>query len=390
MLKKITLSLLKHPALGGVLLIFCCVFAMLIKNSNYSYLYDKIINYPIFGINTYYEKFTILNLVNDVLMTLFFLEIGLEIKNEMLVGSLNSKAKSILPGIAAIGGMAIPALIYSILTINDTHLIRSGWAISIATDIVFAVGILKILGNRVPKSLVTFLLALAIFDDIGAILAIALFYSNDINQYMILFSLGTVLLLFLLNIYNIRYITLYLIIGILLWISILYSGIHVTLSGIILGIILPHKFSISQKYQDSIILFTKKLSYLTKYFILPAFAFVNSGVCITNISYHVFNFSLSTGIFLGLVFGKPIGVFSFSYLSILLKISKLPEGISLKEIFGISILCGIGFTMSMFISNLAFSNISTEIISLAKFSILFSSLISGIFGFLFLYKIYKK
>lgn len=389
MLKKNIFNFFKNPVFGELLLIFCCILAIFMTNSNYFNLYKDIINYPIFKFYSYYKNFTILDLVNEILMTLFFLEIGIEIKHEVLFGALNNKSKAILPGFAALGGMIVPAFVYSFITMKENNIIQSGWAISIATDIVFAVGILKILGNKIPHSLIVFLLALAIFDDLGAILAIALFYSNSIDQSMIIFALGIISILFLLNFYKIQYLTIYCILGLLLWIFIFFSGIHVTLSGIILGIILPHQSSINKQYFSTIFCFKKLLSKLTKYCILPCFAFANSGIHISNISYDVIFSSLTIGIFLGLVFGKPIGVFMFSYLSILCKFSKLPTGISLREIFGVSLLCGIGFTMSIFISNLAFSDIYVENLELAKFSVLLSSLISGTSGFLFLYKIYK-
>lgn len=388
MLKNFVFNFFKHPIFGGVLLILCCILAIFMKNSNFFNLYQNIITFPIFQFNSYHENFTILNLVNDVLMTLFFLEIGIEIKHEILFGTLNNKSKAMLPGIAALGGMIVPALIYSLTTINANNIIQSGWAISIATDIVFAVSILKMLGNKIPRGLIAFLLALAIFDDIGAILSIALFYSNNINENMIWFSCGIILCLLLLNFYKIQYLTVYCILGLLLWIFIFFSGIHVTLSGIILGMILPHQSSIANKYYNSIFFFKKFLNILTKYFVLPSFAFVNSGISVNNLSYNMIFSSLTAGIFLGLVFGKPIGVFIFSYLSILFKFSKLPSGISLKEILGVSLLCGIGFTMSIFISNLAFSEVYADILELAKFSVLLSSSISGTIGFLFLYKIY--
>ncbi|AFA41303.1 sodium-proton antiporter [Wigglesworthia glossinidia endosymbiont of Glossina morsitans morsitans (Yale colony)] len=390
MLKQNTFNFLKNPVFGELLLIFCCTLAIFMTNSNFLNLYKDIINYPIFKFYSHYENFTILDLVNNILMTLFFLEIGIEIKHEILFGALNNKSKAILPGIAALGGMIIPALVYSLTTMKENNIIQSGWAISIATDIVFAVGILRMLGNKIPHSLIVFLLALAIFDDIGAILAIALFYSSKINQSMILCSFGIILILFLLNFYKIKYLTIYCILGVSLWVFIFFSGIHATLSGIILGVILPHQSSINKNYFNAIFYFKKLLSKLTKYCILPCFAFVNSGIHVNNISYDMMFSSLTIGIFLGLVFGKPVGVFIFSYLSILCKFSKLPTGISLKEIFGVSLLCGIGFTMSIFISNLAFSDIYIKNLELAKFSVLLSSLISGVSGFLFLYKIYKN
>ncbi|BAC24443.1 nhaA [Wigglesworthia glossinidia endosymbiont of Glossina brevipalpis] len=379
----------KNPTFSGLLLILFCFLAIFISNTNFWKTYNYIINYPLIKINTHDKNFSLTNIVNDILMTFFFLEIGIEIKHEMLVGSLKNKSRAILPGIAAIGGMIFPALIYNFITKEDSS-ISSGWAITVATDIAFAVGVLKILGHSIPHSLLIFLLSLAIFDDIGAILIIAFFYSNHIDQYMILLSTLVILTILSINYLRVTCIYIYIIFGILLWESIFLSGIHSTISGVILGILMPHSsYLSSSKYEKSMAFLKKSLSFLNKYFILPIFAFFNSGINFSNFE-NLSSSLLPFGIFFGLVLGKPIGVFLFSYLSVKFKLSKLPVGISFKEIAGISFLCGIGFTMSIFISNLAFQNINEKIIYIAKFSILISSIVSSVIGFLFLYFLYKK
>lgn len=375
---KTILRFVKLESSGGIILLCSAILALIFANSPISDYYFNTLSYKILGLS-------IGHWVNDGLMAIFFLLIGLEVKRELIEGALNSKDKAIFPLIAAVGGMLIPALFYLSLNYSSMEL-SQGWAIPAATDIAFALGILALLPN-VPSNLRSFLLALAIIDDLGVILIIALFYSTKLNAIPMLIATMATLALALFNLKKVMHISWYLIVGFILWIAVLKSGIHATLAGVILGFLVPieHK---NPNCKSPLKLLEHKLHYWVTFLILPIFAFCNAGIQLLDISLHQIINPLSIGIVLGLFLGKPIGIYSFSYLSLKFKMAKLPAGVNLIQIFGVSILCGIGFTMSIFISSLAFLN--EDYINLSKIGILGGSFLSAIIGFIALKYSLKK
>jgi len=321
--------------------------------------------------------------VNDGLMAVFFLLIGLEVKRETLEGHLSSLGQIALPGIAAIGGMLVPAGIYLAFNSNNPIAVN-GWAIPTATDIAFALGILSLLGKRVPVSLKVFLMALAIIDDLGAIVIIAIFYTTDLSTLSITVALISLAILIALNMFGVTKKAAYFIVGSILWVSVLKSGVHATLAGVALAFTIPLNAEDENKQPISPLKeIEHNLHFWVAFFILPLFAFVNAGVDITEISISQMSGSVPLGILLGLFIGKQLGVFGFSWVAIKLKLAKLPEGSNWKQLYGVSVLTGIGFTMSLFIVSLAFENVSIFQYT-DKLAILTGSFMSGIVGYLIL------
>jgi NhaA family Na+:H+ antiporter len=322
--------------------------------------------------------------VNDGLMAIFFLVIGLELKREMINGQLSTFSKILLPGVAAVGGMAFPALIYIILNKHEP-LAMSGWAIPTATDIAFSLAVLSVLGKRVPVSLKIFLLSLAIIDDLGAVMVIALYYTSEISYINLLYAFFTFLVLITLNILNVRIIGVYIFGGLFLWYFILHSGIHTTIAGVILASTIP--FSIKKSSHSPLRYLEEKLHTFSGFIILPLFAFFNADIDLNTISINSLTNTVPMGIMLGLILGKPIGITLLTYLSIKLKLCQLPSNINMYDILGVSFLCGIGFTMSLFINALAFPE-NIEVISFgqefSKSGIFFGSILSGIVGYIIL------
>lgn len=305
---------------------------------------------------------------------------GLEVKRELLVGAISSYQRAIFPAIGALGGMIVPALIYWF--INQSSPYQEGWAIPMATDIAFALGVLGLLGSRIPFALKIFLLALAIIDDLGAIIVIAVFFSNELSPEALVLAATAIIGLVLLNRFNVSSLTAYSILGLILWVSVLKSGVHATLAGVIIGFCVPLK---SKDGREPLHDMEHVLAPWCSFMILPLFAFCNAGVSLSNIGWNALTSPLTLGVTLGLLIGKPLGVFLFSYIAVKLKIAKLSEGINFKQIFAIAVLCGIGFTMSMFLAGLAFADQSnSELTAFARLGILIGSGLSAIAGYILL------
>ena len=378
-------SFLKTESASGVLLIIFSLFAIFLANSDFANYYYAIKNsYISISFENFQLKETVHHWVNDGLMAIFFLVIGLELKREMINGQLSTFSKILLPGIAAVGGMAFPALIYIILNKHEP-LAMSGWAIPTATDIAFSLAVLSVLGKRVPVSLKIFLLSLAIIDDLGAVMVIALYYTSEISYINLLYAFFTFLVLITLNMLNVRIIGVYIFGGLFLWYFILHSGIHTTIAGVILASTIP--FSIKKSSHSPLRYLEEKLHTFSGFIILPLFAFFNADIDLNTISINSLSNTVPMGIMLGLILGKPIGITLLTYLSIKLKLCQLPSNINMYDILGVSFLCGIGFTMSLFINALAFPE-NIEGISFgqefSKSGIFFGSILSGIVGYIIL------
>ena len=374
-------------AASGLVLLFAAVVALIISNSNLSALYFSTLDKYIFiGINKFGIKLSVLHWINDALMAIFFFFVTLEIKREFLQGELSNIKQALLPIIAAVGGMLVPALFYIFINFGDSETLN-GWAIPSATDIAFSLGVLSLLGKRVPLSLKVFLTALAIIDDLGAIVIIALFYSGDLSiKYLSLmllaFLLSLMLLAFLLllviNKFNIKKFLPYLIIGIFLWDFTHNSGIHATIAGVLLAMTIPHRkkekdFSLLIKVEHAI-------SPYVAFGIMPLFAFANAGVSLEGLSFNSLLDKVPLGIVLGLFVGKQLGVFIFSYISIKTKIAQMPNNSNWYNFYGVGVLTGIGFTMSLFVGNLAFVD-NMQYMDGVKIGVLTGSLLSTLFGY---------
>lgn len=375
---------IKKESSSGILLIFATIMALILSNTFMAPLYESFLHIPVeIRIGSLYLDKSLYHWVNDGLMAVFFLLIGLEVKREILEGHLSSLKQIVLPGIAAIGGMVVPAGIYLAFNQNDLVAVN-GWAIPTATDIAFALGILSLLGKRVPVSLKIFLMALAIIDDLGAIVIIAIFYTTELSTLSIVIALISLIVLVILNILGVSKKAAYFIVGTILWTSVLKSGVHATLAGIALALTIPLNAKDENKNPFSPLKeIEHNLHFWVAFFILPLFAFVNAGVNITEISLSQMSGTVPLGIMLGLFFGKQIGVFGFSYVAIKCNLAKLPEGSNWMQLYGVSILTGIGFTMSLFIVSLAFEDDSAFQYT-DKLAILIGSFISGIMGYLIL------
>lgn len=367
----------------GILLFAASALAMICANTPFAKYYDLLLATPVritFGSLDIHKP--LLLWINDGLMAIFFLLIGLEVKQEVLAGELSSPAQVMLPGICAIGGMLVPALIYAAFNFTDPVAIK-GWAIPAATDIAFAVGILALLGKRVPASLKIFLLALAIIDDLGAIVIIALFYTDDLS--LASFGVGAVLLA-ILALFNYRGVSKtgpYLFVGTLLWVCVLKSGVHATLAGVLMAFTIPLKV-IDRKGRSPLKALQHQLHSKVNYMILPIFAFANAGLELNAEQVRSLANPIPLGIVAGLFLGKQIGVFSFCWLAIKTKLAKLPSGASWLHMYGLSTLCGIGFTMSLFIASLAFEDTPSNMIS-DRIGVLTGSVLSAVMGFSILY-----
>lgn len=319
--------------------------------------------------------------INDGLMAIFFLLIGLELKREILAGHLADKQQVLLPAIAALGGVIFPAMIY--LAFNMNHpLAYQGWAIPVATDIAFVLGVLALLSKHIPKSLRIFLLALAIFDDLAAIIIIAFFYTHHLSFLSLLVSFACMGILMLLNRLNVKRISVYIAIGFMMWVSVLKSGVHTTLAGVVLGLIIPYK--IKESTFSPAVWLEHGLQPWVAFFILPLFAFVNAGVNLIDTTLKDFWDPVTLGIVLGLFVGKQVGVFSFTFLTLRCGFAKLPEGVGWMQLYGAAVLCGIGFTMSLFIASLSFDTSVMLNWDNDRIGILLGSIISGIVGYIIL------
>lgn len=372
---------LRLESAGGIILILMALLAMMLANSPLSGYYQQFLDLDVqLRIGALDLHKPLLLWINDGLMAIFFLVIGLEVKREMIDGALSTRAQATFPAIAALGGMLAPALIYLLVNHGDpaTH---SGWAIPAATDIAFALGVMALLGNRVPTSLKVFLLALAIIDDLGVILIIALFYTSELSLNALGVAVGAVALLFWMNRRGVDRLSFYLIVGAVLWVAVLKSGVHATLAGVIVGFMIPYK---GKRYSSPLKHLEHKLHGWSVYFILPIFAFANAGVSLAGISLASLASPVPLGVMLGLCLGKPIGITLVSYLALKFKLAKLPEGTHFGQIMAVSVLCGIGFTMSMFIASLAFSADAQHFDTLSRLGILCGSTLAAVLGYLIL------
>lgn len=414
----------REQSISGFLLITATFIALGLANSpigeNFIHFWETPID---FSIGRFFHlSLTIEQFINDGLMTIFFTVVGLEIKRELIEGELSTKEKAMLPVVGALGGMGIPALIFLFFNMSKPEL--SGWAIPTATDIAFSLTVISLLGKKVPLSLKVFLTALAVVDDLGAIVVIALFYAQDIEMLYLLYSLGVIAVLLMMNKKNVRNIYLYIFVGIFLWVFLHHAGIHATIAGVILALTIPFRFDNYEKEFDSrlqeLLTFSKVLEspeaerdwasrdkvleemqkantemeaplnnmlYLlggfSSYIVMPLFALSNAGVRLDFEAMAELGSSMSLGIILGLLLGKPIGITLLAFITTKLNITHIPEGIRWFDIFCLNILAGIGFTMSIFVTKLAYTD--KAMIETAKFSIIVASFLSGIIGYLVLY-----
>jgi len=376
----------KLEAASGLVLLFSAIIALYLSNSTFSETYFNILKiYFFIGIDQFGLKLTVLHWINDVLMVIFFFLVTLEIKREFIQGELSNRKQALLPFIAAIGGMVVPALIYIFININSSETLN-GWAIPTATDIAFSLGVLSLLGKRVPLSLKVFLTALAIIDDLGAIVIIAFFYSSKLNFIYLILIFLTFILLIILNRFGIKKFIPYLFFGLFLWFFTHESGIHSTISGVLLALTIPHRkkqndYSLLLKVEHSIAPYVA-------FMIMPLFALANAGVSLEGLKFNSLFSVVPLGILLGLFLGKQIGVFLFSYISIKLNITEMPNNANWLNFYGVGILTGIGFTMSLFVGNLAFVE-NIEYMGGVKIGVLTGSLLSTIVGY-FLILITRK
>ena len=377
----------KLEAASGLVLLIAAILALLISNSHLSEIYfHSLETYLFIGINEFGLKLSVHHWINDALMAIFFFFVTLEIKREFLQGELSNIKQALLPIIAAVGGMVVPALFYIIINFDNAETIN-GWAIPSATDIAFSLGILSLLGSRVPVSLKVFLTALAIIDDLGAILIIAFFYSGDLSIPFLSLILISYILLLVLNKFSVKIFIPYLLIGLCMWFFTYKSGIHATIAGVLLASTIPHRlkehdFSLLVKLEHGI-------SPYVAFIIMPIFAFANAGVSLDGLSLTSLLNPVPLGILLGLFFGKQIGVLLFSYLSVKFKFADMPNNSNWLNIYGVSILTGIGFTMSLFVGNLAFVE-NIQYIDGVKIGVLTGSLLSTVIGYFLLLMTSKK
>ena len=368
----------KLEAASGLVLLFAAIIALIISNSELSSLYFSTLNkYLFLGINEFGIKLSVIHWINDALMAIFFFFVTLEIKREFLQGELSNIKQALLPIIGAVGGMLVPALIYIFINYGDPKTLN-GWAIPSATDIAFSLGVLSLLGKRVPLSLKVFLTALAIIDDLGAIVIIALFYSGDLSVKYLSLMLIAFIILLILNKYNIKKFLPYLVVGIILWDFTHNSGIHATIAGVLLAMTIPHRKK--EKDFSLLIKIEHAISPYVAFGIMPLFAFANAGVSLEGLSINSLMDKVPLGIVLGLFVGKQLGVFIFSYVSIKLKVAQMPSNTSWYNFYGVGVLTGIGFTMSLFVGNLAFVE-NVEYMDGVKIGVLTGSLLSTLFGY---------
>ncbi|MBM7035930.1 Na+/H+ antiporter NhaA [Vibrio ulleungensis] len=369
----------KMESAGGILLVIAAAIAMVIANSPLYGTYDAVLH-------SYVAGMSVSHWINDGLMAVFFLLIGLEVKRELMEGALKTRETAIFPAIAAVGGMVAPALVYVLFNMGDAAALN-GWAIPAATDIAFALGIMALLGKRVPVSLKVFLLALAIIDDLGVIVIIALFYSSDLSAMALAVGFAMTALLFWMHHKRVSQTRWYLLVGAVLWFAVLKSGVHATLAGVVLGFAIPLK---GQDGKSPLKKLEHALHPYVAFLILPIFAFANAGISLEGVSLSSLAAPLPMGIALGLLVGKPLGIFTFSFAAVKFGWAKLPTGVRFNHIFAVSVLCGIGFTMSIFISSLAFTDPSLGFDTFSRLGILMGSTLSALIGYTLLSKSLPK
>jgi len=378
MLKTIK-NFIQKPTSGGIILFFCVLVSLSLANSPFGPGFERLLSTPLgFETTSVHLRYTTILWINDGLMAIFFLLVGLEIKRELVSGELSTPRKALLPILCAFGGAVVPAGIY--FMINQGTETASGWGIPMATDIAFALAVIAMLGKRVPLSLKVFLAALAIVDDLIAILVIAVFYSTELQTVYLGYAAAILALLFILNKMGVRSLTSYLIPGLFIWYFVHHSGIHATIAGVLIAMTIPMGTKRSQ--EPPLLKLEHALSVPVNFLIVPLFALANTNIRFEKGMLEGLFSPLGIGIILGLMIGKPVGVYLMTKLAILLRIGTMPQGASWTQIIGIGLLAGIGFTMSIFIALLSFSD--HQLIAEAKFSILVASLLSGIIGYILL------
>lgn len=366
-------------AASGLLLIAAAVMALIINNSPLSYLYNGLLDVPVaVQVGALNIAKPLLLWINDGLMALFFLLIGLEVKREVVDGHLSKPAQVILPATAAVGGMVVPALIYWFIN-RDNPAAVAGWAIPTATDIAFALGVLALLGKRVPVSLKLFLMTLAIIDDLGAIIVIALFYSGTLSSVSLLLAAACLVALVAMNRLGVVKLGPYMIVGLILWVCVLKSGVHATLAGVALALCIPLRTRNAET--SPLLSLEHALHPWVAYAILPIFAFANAGVSLAGMTVESFTHPVPMGIAVGLLLGKTVGVFGLTWLAVKLRLAALPEGAGWGQILGVAILCGIGFTMSLFVGSLAFAPGSSDYAGMDRMGILTGSFFAAVIGY---------
>ncbi len=373
---------LRLESSAGIVLMLAAVVAMICANSPWQSYYSLLLDTPVsVRVGDLSVAKPLLLWVNDGLMAIFFFLVGLELKRELMEGELSDLRNIILPGVGAIGGMAVPALVY--LFFNHTNEVaQQGWAIPAATDIAFALGVLSLLGSRVPVSIKIFLTSLAIFDDIGAILIIAFFYTAKISTAALIVVALCLPVMALLNRFNVESKSLYIAVGTIMWVAMLKSGVHATLAGVIMAMFIPLKTN--NPGVSPLKIMEHDLHALVAFFVLPVFAFANAGISLAGVGAEQVFHPVPTGIALGLFFGKQIGVFGCCWLAVKVGITRLPRGMSWGSLYGTAALCGIGFTMSLFIGSLAFGASDTNLLFDERLGIIIGSLASGVLGYLIL------
>lgn len=371
---------LQLESASGLLLITAAVIALIVNNSSLSHWYVSFLDVPVaVQISDLHIAKPLLLWINDGLMALFFLLIGLEVKREVFQGQLSKPSQIILPATAAVGGMLVPALIYWFIN-RDNPATLAGWAIPTATDIAFALGVLALLGKRVPVSLKLFLMTLAIIDDLGAIIIIALFYSGALSSLALSLAGACLLALLGMNRLGVKRLAPYLIVGLVLWVCVLKSGIHATLAGVMLAMFIPLRGR-DDKTASPLITLEHALHPWVAYAILPLFAFANAGVSLVGVTAQSFIHSVPLGVAIGLVLGKTVGVFGLTWVAIKLRLASLPAGANWGQVFGVAILCGIGFTMSLFVGSLAFPSGVSEYAGEDRMGILTGSFFAALIGY---------
>ena len=380
---------MKLESAGGILLMVAAVLAMVAANTPLSVYYDSLIDLPVaVSVGDFEIAKPLLLWINDGLMAVFFFLIGLELKRELVEGELADRSAIVLPAVGAVGGMLAPALLYIYFNADDAVAMK-GWAIPAATDIAFSLGILGLLGSRVPIALKIFLVSLAIFDDIGAIVIIALFYTSDLSVTALLVAASCIGVLYTLNRRHVVSLAPYIFVGLVMWTAVLKSGVHATLAGVLMALFIPIKPREGSDYSP-----LKEMEHdlhgVVAFAILPIFAFANAGVELVGVSMESFLHPVPVGIALGLFLGKQIGIFGLCWAAIKLGMVSLPKGLNLKSLYGVSLLCGVGFTMSLFIGSLAFESSGVNLLFDERLGIIAGSLLSGIAGYLFLRLVLPK
>lgn len=373
---------LKMESAAGIVLMAAAALAMIAANSPLADLYAYFLNTPVeVRIGALEVAKPLFLWVNDGLMAIFFFLIGLELKREFLAGELSHPANVLLPAVGAVGGIAVPVAIFVWFNSGDSDAMR-GWAIPAATDIAFALGILMLLGSRVPVSLKIFLVSLAIFDDLGAIVIIAIFYSTDLSNSALLTALACLVVLGLMNWRGVCTVSPYVFVGVIMWIAVLKSGVHATLAGVALAAFIPIGDA-TDSSRSPLRELENDLHSVVAYVVLPLFAFVNAGISLEDVSVSDLLDTVPLGIAAGLFVGKQVGIFLLCFLAIKVGLARLPDGASWGSLYGVSILCGVGFTMSLFVGSLAFENVTldADVIFNERLGIIVGSLLSGIVGY---------